>query len=80
MPTILPLSPVPENELRRIVGLPAARQIKTSFPKRALATASEPRSAVGRMPNRFQLLRRTPTSQSPLSSQRPPSYRSSARS
>jgi len=48
MPTILPLSPVPENELRRIVGLPAARQIKTSFPKRALATASEARAALRR--------------------------------
>lgn len=49
MPTrFMPLEAVSPAELRTIRGLPAAREIKTTFPKRALGTAADARSALKR--------------------------------
>lgn len=46
MPTFLPLTPVPEKDLPRIPGLPVLKQLKTTFPKRALPGQPEARAAI----------------------------------
>lgn len=44
----VPLQPVPPDQLPQVVGLPAVRQLKATFPKRALTGRADARAALRR--------------------------------